>query len=420
MNPLYTHQKKIIDEDPKRCGVFLGTGGGKSRTALMLAQGKVLIIMPKTQYLDQNWAREASKLDINLDITEMSKEQFKRDHETLPVFDTVIIDEAHTVLGVTPSIRWRNKQPIPKASQIFEAVYGFIKRTNPHRLYLLTATPARNPMCIWAAGALLGKNWNWEAWRQMFYVKLPMPGREIWQVKKDSKSKELLAAYVKSIGYVGRLDDWFDIPPQVEKTITCPLTLTEEKAIKDLPLSCPDPLVLIGKTHQVEQGILRDSPGNLNNKLGVIEELLLEYPKVIIFCRYLDQIGMIDNYLREKGIKTYVMTGGTKNRKAVIEEAEASEECAFIAQSQISTGYELPSFRCTIFASMSYSYVDLVQAKGRNLRANKLNKNLYVYLVSGKIDRAVIDCMHNHKDFDERLYAGISDIHIKRYAKTRS
>lgn len=173
---LYKHQQDIIDADPKKCGIFHGTGGGKTKTALALSHGKILVICPKTQFLDGNWVREALLQKKFDDLNVISKEMFKKMAPMLGRFDTVIIDEAHTVLGATPNIRWRNKQPVPKASQIFEAVYDYLERTAPERIYLCTATPARNPMSIWAAGQLLGKKWDWEKFRRMFYVRLPMPG----------------------------------------------------------------------------------------------------------------------------------------------------------------------------------------------------------------------------------------------------
>lgn len=395
---LYDHQKKIIDADPKKCGIFLGTGGGKTRVALMLATGRTLIIMPKTQMLDGNWQREHRKIlesGITPNITAISKEQFKKESSTLGRFDTVIIDEAHTVLGATPNVRYKNRVAIPKTSQIFEAVKEYIERTKPSRVYLVTATPARNPMCIWAAGVLLGKTWGWEAFRRMFYVKLPMPGREVWQPKKDAVSRERLAALTAKLGYVGRLEDWFDVPEQTDREVHCPLTAEEQKRIRELPLEYPDPLVLIGKTHQVEQGEV---------KLDAIEDLLEEFGKVVVFARYLAQIERIKEHFAKK-TTVYTLTGATKDRKEVIASAEKSKGCLFIAQCQVSSGYQLPSFRCMIFASIDYSMVNYTQARGRILRADHLEKNLYVHLHSGEIDIAVLNCMKEHRSFDEVLYA---------------
>lgn len=418
---LYQHQQQIIDDDPKKCGIFFGTGGGKTRTALTLAVHRTLVICPKTQFLDQNWYREHSNIVSQTRISDLcviSKEQFKKISKTLQRFNTVIIDEAHTVLGVTPNIRYRNRQPTPKCSQIFEAVKEYLDRTKPERIYLCTATPARNPMAIWAAGILLGRKhivngkneWPlWEEWRRRFYVKLPIPGREVWQPKKDAESRELLAAMTRKIGYVGRLEDWFDVPEQTDKEIRCELDGKQKEEIKNLPLDYPDPLVLIGKTHQAEQG---------KSKIEAIEDLLEEYPKILIFARYRDQIDrMFEHFWSTHPV--FRLTGDTQDRQGLIADAERRDKAVFICQSQIATGFELPSFRCVVFASMSYSYVDYVQSRGRVLRANKLNRNLYVHLISGEVDKAVLDCMSNHKDFDERLYAQRSKIpnKIQRMAK---
>ena len=56
---------------------------------------------------------------------------------------------------------------------------------------------------------------------------------------------------------------------------------------------------------------------------------------------------------------------------------------------------------------MSYSYVDYAQALGRTLRINNLQKNLYVYLLAGEIDKAVYKAIENKGDFNEAIYAKI-------------
>jgi hypothetical protein len=86
---LFDHQKRIIDDDPKKTGLFLGTGSAKTRTALELARGKTLVICPKTQKEDQNWERENEKWGCGVDLTVISKETFRRDEHILGRFDTV-------------------------------------------------------------------------------------------------------------------------------------------------------------------------------------------------------------------------------------------------------------------------------------------------------------------------------------------
>jgi len=87
MEPLYEHQKKIIQEDKKRTGIFQGTGSGKTRSALELARGSTLVVCPKQQKLDKTWERNSIKFGIVLDLTVISKEKFKKEWDTLPYYD---------------------------------------------------------------------------------------------------------------------------------------------------------------------------------------------------------------------------------------------------------------------------------------------------------------------------------------------
>lgn len=415
---LYQHQKRIVDDDPHKCGLWLGTGGGKTRTALMLGNSciNILVVAPKTQVEDKNWEREAEALvrermwkGMHV-LTVISKETFRRDWEKLPKPDVLIVDEAHTMLGVQPALGWKKRERVVKTSQLYAALKGFVQMHDIERLYLCTATPTRNPMCVWGAARLLGKTWDFMKFRDAFYFQLPMPGREVWTPRRDDATKERLAKAVRSLGYAGKLDDWFDVPEQTDRTVYVELTAAQKMRIKHLELEYPDPLVLIGKTHQVENGCLSGDEFKAeeefdNAKLEKFLDLCAEFPKVVVFAKYLKQIAQIEAAAKKAGKKTFVLTGATKNRGDLIKAAEAAEDAVFIAQSQVSSGYELPSFPCVIYASLSYSVVDLEQSRGRVLRANALKKNLYVYLVTrGGIDEAVYKTVMDKKDFNEAIY----------------
>jgi len=409
---LYKHQQDILDADPKKCGLFLGTGSGKSLTALHLAKGKTLVICPKTTAEDGTWTKNGIG-----NVTVISKETFRRDWESLPYFDTVIIDEAHTVCGISPVFKWVNKKPVPKTSQLFDACYQFIQKTNPERLYLLTATPVRNPLAVFALMVLLGKKTldSFESFRRTFYVPVNMNHREIYIAKKDEESQNKLGKLVQSMGYTGRLSDFADVPEQTHRVVNVPLTKEQQVKLKELPLEFPDPLVLVGKKHQVEQGVLKgnefeDSITLPTGKLEAIEDLYEEFGKVLVFAKYTEQIEQIQKYFWGKDLLTssvFVLDGNTKDRGELIRQADESSKCIVVAQASVSAGYELPSFRCTIYASQSYSYVDLAQSWGRTLRINNLQKNLYVYLLSGDVDRAVYKALENKGDFQEATYAKV-------------
>lgn len=424
---LYQHQKDILEADPKKAGLFLGTGSGKTRIALMLACGRTLVIAPKTQVLDKNWEREMEKLledqfgivlprvvnMTDVKLTVISKETFRRDAHKLPHFDTVIVDEAHTCLGVTPNIKWRKKVPSPRTSQLFEELDKYLKRTEPDRFYLVTATVIRSPMSVWGAARLLGHHFDWYAFRDMFYVRLPMPGREVWAPKSDSDSKEKLARIVRKIGYTGRLEDFFDVPQQTFKTDYIELTAEQKKRIKELKLEYPEPIVRVGKIHQVENGVLAGDEFNEaesfdNAKIEKILDYAVEFPRMVIFAKYTQQIAQIADALAKAGYSYGILNGQTHDRGEAIRQANAKKDYIFICQAQISAGWELPDYPVMIFASRTYSFVDYDQALGRIQRANNIKKNLYINLVvKGGVDEAVDKCLINKSDFNERIYTGV-------------
>lgn len=418
---LYKHQIKIIEEDKNKTGIWTSTGSGKTLTTLCLARGIVLVIAPKTTVEDKTWEREIekSKLKHIKNIKVISKETFRRDWNLLDKFDTLIIDEAHTVLGATPNIRWKNKKPIPKTSQLFEAVENYIAKTNPERIYLVTATIVRNPMVVWAASRILGRNWDFYAWRQAFYIKLPIPHREVWVPKKDKETKERLAKAVQGLGYVGRLEDYVDVPPQTFKTVFLELTKEQKDRIKELHIEYPEPIVQVGKIHQVDQGVLTGDEFNKpesfkNEKIDKIVDYTYEFPKIVIFARYTAQIEAIRIAVESTGKKCLILQGSTKNRGEVILEANNMDECVLICQSTISAGWEVPSFPVMIFASLDWSVVSYVQSIGRINRINNLKKNLYIHLVvKGSVDEKVYKSIVEYKmDFLEATY--------QKYDKERS
>src|ERR1017187_4806499 len=115
-------QKQIIDENKTHTGIFLGTGVGKTATALILAEGRILVIAPKQQMLDKTWQKNSEKFELNKDLTVINYDMFWRRPEEWLQYDTVILDEGHRALGVLPETRQRNKIEIPKTSKTFEAI----------------------------------------------------------------------------------------------------------------------------------------------------------------------------------------------------------------------------------------------------------------------------------------------------------
>jgi superfamily II DNA or RNA helicase len=422
--PLYEHQKKIIAENKLKCGLFLGTGASKTRTALELAEGDVLIICPKQQREDETWQRENVKWGTNKNLTVISKEDLRKNWEKLPHYDTVIIDECHNNLGVLPMMIQRKKIQYPKCSQIFEATQNFLKRHNPKRLYLLSATPIPKPMSMWAVGVLFGQQWDFWQFRQTYYNEIRIGGvRRIWMPKKDEATKQRLADLVKRFGYTGGLNDFFDVPEQTHKVVEIEPTAEQKKKMNELMFEEADPLVRRSRLRTVENGVLygkkiESNGGKVDkmsnetkifksHKIDYILERALEFPKLLIFANYTAQIMEIEKALKEEGYNVSTLTGQTKDRSFIRTVNESSEPHIIIAQSSISSGYELPSFPCVIYASKSWRYVDYEQSLGRVLRSNHLKKNLYIHLVTPGCDKDCHLSIMNGQDFQERLTLNI-------------
>lgn len=416
---LYDHQKIIIEEDKKYIGIFQGTGSGKTRTALELAEGRILIVCLKQQYLDETWQINAKKFGIDKDITVMSKEMFRRDWKELPYFDTLIIDEAHKFFGVEPYTRQRNKVEIPRSSQMFESALNYIKKHNPKRFYPCTATPAAKPMKVWAAGKLLGYNWNYYKFRETFYFSTGGNGRQLWLPERDEYTQQRLALLVQRMGYTGGLEDFVDVPEQTHKEVVVELTTKQKEAIKKVQKEEADPLVQKGRIRTIQNGVLYGKEiKDINEveskmvkstmifpsqKIDYILEKATEFKKILIFAQYTAQIHEIEKALTKEGYTVSTVTGKTKNRGTVFKEAHKDKDHIVIAQSGISEGYELPSFRVIIYASKSWQYDHYKQSLGRLVRANNLYKNLYIHLIVKGADEDCHKSMMAGEDFQERL-----------------
>lgn len=424
LQPLYQHQQKIIDEDKHKCGLFLGTGASKTRTALELAEGKTLIICPKQQRDDKTWQRENKKWKTEVDLKVISKEDIRKMWDTLPRFETVIIDECHNNLGVLPQYVQKNRIQRPKTSQIFEATLGYIQKNKPKRLYLLSATPVPKPMSMWAIGKLFGQNWDFDEFRRTYYNEIRVGGmRRIWIPRKTQEIKERLAKLIQTFGYTGGLNDFFDVPDQTHKIVKIELTGEQKSALADLSNSEADPLVRRARQRTIENGVLygkriENLSGKVDkmtnkttifksNKIDYILERAIEFPKLLVFANYTAQIEEIAKSLRSEGYKVSTLTGSTKDRTFIKEVNDNPEPHIIIAQSSISSGYELPTFPCVIYASKSWRFVDYEQSLGRVLRANHLKKNLYIHLVVDGCDKDCHDTIMSGQDFQEKLTLNI-------------
>jgi hypothetical protein len=416
---LKPHQQHIVNEDKKWAGIFLGVGGGKSLLALTLAQGKILIIVPKTLRDQKAWEKEAEKFGIDKDITVISKEDFKKYYNTLGYYDTVIIDEAKAFFGATTQTYQRNYVQYIKTSQNFALMREYLAKYRPERFYACTGTPARFPMNVWAIGTLFGKVWDPFKFRQTFYVQGGTGYKNIWFPKKDKATEERLANLIKSLGYTGQISDWVYVPEQIDKVIYVPVSIEIEKRRTEIYANEPDPMLRNMKIRQVENGIeYTDTVISQNGvdtmvktvrlyrdeKISTIIELYKKYKKLLVFVNYTAQIERYYKACTESGIDCRLLTGKTKDRKEVIEWAQSMKEGILFAQASLSSGYNLQNIDTVVFASKSYKFDDYVQARGRVQRIDNVKQNTYVHLlIAGGSDEKCHKAILQGENFQERI-----------------
>lgn len=371
--------------------------------------------------LDQTWQKNAEKFHLDRDITVINYDMFWRKQQDYQKYDTVILDEGHRALGVSPETRQRNRVEIPKTSKIFEAIYTYLKENPPKRFYIATATPVSKPMNLWALAKLFGKDWNFYKFRSTFYVSTMMGRRQVWIPRKDEVTRQRLALAVQKLGRTGSLVDFFEVPEQTHLLVTIPLSDDQKRALKQLDEDEADPMVRRARMRTIENGILYgkeiQSISDLedkmvkkttffkNGKIDYILERAQEFPKLFVFAAYTGQVYAIEEALKKEGYKTLVATGQTKNRATVFEEAEAMKEVVVIVQAAVCEGYRVPSVPCLIFASKSNRYLHMEQGCGRIMDGQHLKKNLFIHLVT-EGEGADHDCHENimaGKDFAEKL-----------------
>jgi superfamily II DNA or RNA helicase len=394
---LFSHQERLIEKNPERCLISHGTGCGKTRTTIELAYkncDSFLVICPKA--LKENWRREIGNWGGGR-VTPwrvMSKEEFKRDYERLEKFEGVIVDEGHYFFSAPTN-----------SSQLTKSLLGYFKKYDIKYRWIATATPYLSTAWnIYTAAKLLGHDWSYPKFKDKFFQMVPF-GKRWLPIQREGIEGEI-AQLVKMIGDTVSMDEVVDIPEQVFETEYIKLTSKQEAKIKNIPDILP--IVRFTKQHQIENGISLGDDYNPSEaydcqKNDRILELIEEFKKVSIICRYNYQIDIIKDLIVDKNV--FVIRGDVKDRDSVVQKINESKECVVLINSACSEGYGLPTIDAVIFASLGFSFKDYKQMIGRYLRIDKLKKNLFIHLISGDVDQAVFDSIMSKQDFDIEIYS---------------
>lgn len=395
MPELFLHQQKIVDEFPKRICLVWETGTGKSLASMCLAnktQKKYLIICPKS--LKLGWILKTE----GLPATVMTKEEFRRDWETVESFDCVVVDEAHYFFGMK--------------SQMSKALEKYMKKNKVTYRYFLTATPyGSTPWDVYRMIQLLGFEISWATFDRTFFYSVRMGGRVIPVAKPNIEGK--LTDLLKKYSSIVRFDECIDVPPQIFETEYFELTSEQRKAIE----SIDDVLSITkyGKIHQICGGSLKgdgyvETKHFKSDKFDRAIELCRQNKKIMVICRYNNEISNLKDELAKvmPDRTVYVINGeisGDERHQAVTH-CDSLDSYVLLVNASCSEGYQVPSCPVMVFYSYDFKLRSWIQMKGRILRIDRPKKNLYISLVvKGTIDESVFNTVTVEKnDFHMHIY----------------
>jgi len=402
---LYEHQKRLVAQNPPRYGLWWEVGTGKTYGALALANHnnvKTLIVCPKS--VRKKW--HYAMVDAQVEGTVMSREQFRKLAPTIKEqYDAIIIDESH--------YGFSNEK-----SQLHKRTKEFIKKWNIQYIWLLTGTVyTSSPWSIYGQAKLLGHEWNYHAYRTEFFYEQWFGRRSVWLPRGDKQ--EELADMARIIGDVVRLDECVDIPQQTYEIEMFEKSKDQLNAEKDVVKFESNPLVRTTKYHQIASEVRIGTEFTPHQFFDCDKnERILSYAeevqKLVVFSRYNLHLNYLSDELTKLKIPHAIINGTVDDKEAIIERAEKEDRFVLLINTQCSVGYELPSFRTMIFASLSFSYVDYAQAQARNLRINNMNKNVYiVMLTEGSVDEAVWESIKNKQSFNEAIFSSRIEVYEK-------
>jgi superfamily II DNA or RNA helicase len=411
--PLYPHQAQLVDTLPYTHLLCWSCGTGKTLASIKLTRQheRVLVICPKP--IKENWRREIDKWnDVGGSKYYIyTKEEFRKHHKTdsmLKNMNAVIVDEAHFFGNYK--------------SQLHKALWWYVNYHNIPYRYFLTATPyLSTPWNIWALAKLLGhddRTWQYKAFQKKYFYPMNIAGRTIYQPKVNI-SKEI-ATLVNKLGTTVKMEDCVDLPDVIEREEYFDLTDSQKQGIRNIDEYTP--IVRFTKIHQISGGSLKGNEYNkdmyfISEKLRRVSEYAQTHKKLVVVCRYNNEIEMIRKKLtREYNVR--VITGQVKNRDEMVQKANEDTHCVLLVNAACSEGYELPTFDTMIFYSHDFSLKNYEQIKGRIQRINNIHPVQYIHFITRPcrlrseigeytvdIDKAVYEALQRKKDFQIEIYA---------------
>lgn len=303
--------------------------------------------------------------------------------------DLVICDEGHRI-----------KSSTAKQSKTAARIGGYSEQ----RL-VLTGTPiTKSPLDVFGQFRFIDPSIfgsNWYRFKNRFGI---WGGWGRYQLKGYQHLDELVKK-VRTNTFRIKKDQAIDLPEKV--SVTVPVELGQKateyyrKMAKEMIIEIEEThataaivLVKILRLSQITSGFIKDvndqirvfDNGKINVCMDLLDDILAQQKKVVIFVRFRKDIDRIEEAIKKKfKIEPLILSGSVpqSKRDGLVESFQNDKsEKIFIAQIQAgSLGIDLTAASVAIFYSLDYAYANYVQAQDRLHRHGQTNKVTYYHLV---------------------------------------
>jgi len=325
--------------------------------------------------------------------------------------DLVIWDECH-----------RLKSPTSKQSRAAFA----ISQSARYRLGLTGTHITKSPLDVFGQFRAINDKvfgTNWYQFKNTYGV---WGGFGRFQLR-GYRHLETLIRKLRGNSYRVKKEQCLDLPDKLFETV--PVTLSQ-KAIDLYREMAKEMIIEIEESHatasivlvkllrlsQITSGFVKDVEGNikvfdnskLNTTMDLLDDLLAEDHKVVIFVRFVNDILRIKEELLKRKVRHAILSGSVPGNKrdGLVQQFQTNPEIkVFIAQTQSgSLGIDLTAADVAIFYSLDYNAANYWQAQDRIHRIGQTKKVTYYHMtVPRSIDAIILQTLKEKGDLAQTI-----------------
>ena len=398
---LYPHQKLAVEKLKTGSILVGGVGSGKSLTALAYYFIKVC----HGEY-GERYSKPKDPKDLYIITTARKRDTREWENECLPF--CLSTDKDISVCGIQITVdSWNNigkYENVKNAFFIFDEQrvvgYGtwvkkFLKITKSNEWILLSATPGDTWMDYVPVFIANGYYKNRTDFIRKHVIYKPFRNYPIIDRYVNiyilEKLRDKILVEMKFDRNTVR--HMIDIRPEYDKE-------TFKKVLKERwNIYTDEPIINSSEFMSVLRKIVNSSEDRINK----VAEIIKERHGVLIFYNFDYELEMLRKICKDNKI-TFTEWNGHKHE--ALPRNRSNTWCYLVQYAAGAEGWNCIETDTMIFYSLNHSYKITEQAMGRIDRMNTPFTDLYFYKMVSKswIDSAILKCLENKKDFNERRF----------------